>query len=296
MALKDQQTKFNANREKFAKEIEARTKSGQRLGLFSYPMALTVGDSSTNYQKDRKPADQVGKIKGFSNNRGKSTTTETFGKLISNAIGDEYQDPKYFLRSGAGKKAVSKNSFKSGGNGKLTKHSEFVHMTEYDQPIKGPKKVPTNFMTKAANQTFQSGFQYVEDAYERKEDMRKLDYQRRAAQILDKNQPYTSAVYQHGTFEPFRKTYGSDKAFGRKISVKDAPPNFGPFKIGGLPKKGYNKTLGKNPQYIEDPIEDTVTYQKDIKNPVWRGPTHVTSMAYAPMSSHYKNTSGMLKK
>ena len=27
VALKDQQTKFNANREKFAKEIEARTKS-----------------------------------------------------------------------------------------------------------------------------------------------------------------------------------------------------------------------------------------------------------------------------
>jgi hypothetical protein len=71
-------------------------------------MALTVGDASTNYQKDRRPAAEVGKIKGFSNNRGKSTTTETFGKLISNAIGDEYQDPKYFLRSDAGKKTISK--------------------------------------------------------------------------------------------------------------------------------------------------------------------------------------------
>jgi len=53
-------------------------------------MALTVGDASTNYQKDRRPAEEVGKLKGFSNNRGKSTTTDTFGKLISNAIGDEY--------------------------------------------------------------------------------------------------------------------------------------------------------------------------------------------------------------
>lgn len=144
-------------------------------------MSLTVGDSSTNYQRERKEPTEVGKIKGFSNNRGKSTTTDTFGKLISNAVGDEYQDPKYFLRSGAGKKSISKNTFKSAGKGKLTWHSEFSHMKEYDEKIPGQKSVPKNFMTKAANQTFQSGFQYVEDAYERKEDMRKLDYQRRAA-------------------------------------------------------------------------------------------------------------------
>jgi hypothetical protein len=136
----------------------------------------------------------------------------------------------------------------------------------------------------------------VEDAYERKEDMRKLDYQRRAALILDKNQPYISSVTQHGTFDSLRKTFGTEKGFGRKLSVKAEPPQFGPFKIGGLPKKGHNKTLGKYPKYIEDPIEDTVTYQKDVKNPVWRDPTHVTSMAFQPMSSHYKNTSGMLKK
>ena len=37
-------------------------------------------------------------------------------------------------------------------------------------------------------------------------------------------------------------------------------PNYGPFKIGNLPRKGYNKTVGKNFAYIEDPIEDSVTY------------------------------------
>ena len=102
-------------------------------------------------------------------------------------------------------------------------------------------------MTKHPHQTFSQGFNYVEDAYERKEDMRKLDYQRRAAQILDKNQPYTSSVFQHGTFDALRKTYGTEKGFGRKMDIQNDPPSFGPFKIGGLPKKGYNKTLGKNP-------------------------------------------------
>ena len=46
------------------------------------------------------------------------------------------------------------------------------------------------------------------------------------------------------------------------------PPNYGAFKIGNLPKKGYNKNAGPNPPYIEDPVEDTVTYQKGgITNP-----------------------------
>ena len=126
--------------------------------------------------------------------------------------------------------------------------------------------------------------------------MRKLDYQRRAALILDKNQPYTTAVKQHGTFDPFRKTYGSEISFAPKHIAKAQSPNYGAFKIGNLPKQGYNRTLGPNPPYVEDPIEDTVTYQKDIRNPIWRDPTHTQSMPFNPMSSHYKNTNGHLGK
>ena len=87
----DKQTRYTINREKFAREMDARQRAlGQRLGLFSHPICLTVGDASTNYQKDRRPAQEIGKLKKFSNHRGKSTTAETFNKLISNAIGDEY--------------------------------------------------------------------------------------------------------------------------------------------------------------------------------------------------------------
>jgi hypothetical protein len=41
-------------------------------------------------------------------------------------------------------------------------------------------------MSRSTYDAFQKKFVYTEDAYERKEDMRKLDYQRRAALILDK--------------------------------------------------------------------------------------------------------------
>ncbi len=258
----DKQTKNNLNRQQFAREIDARQKSvGQRLGLFSHPICLTVGDASTNYQKDRRPAQEIGKMKNFSNNRGKSTTTETFNKLVSNAIGDEYQDVgKYFLRTDAGKKSISSRSFKPSGGHKLVKNSEFKHQKEYDIHQPGSRKVPVNFLARSTSDSFQKKFMYTEDAYERKEDMRKLDYQRRAALILDKSQPYTTSVFQHGTFDPFRKTYGSDRDFMGKPGFRHDPPQFGPFKIGNLPKKGYNKCLGKNPAYIEDPVEDSVTY------------------------------------
>ena len=53
----NQQERFDINRSTFAKEMDARVKHGQRLGVFSSALPLTVGDSSTNYQKERKNRD-----------------------------------------------------------------------------------------------------------------------------------------------------------------------------------------------------------------------------------------------
>ena len=128
------------NRETFANEIAARTNTGQRHGLFSYPMALTVGDASTNYNCDRRPKELIGKMKNFANNRGKSTTTDTFNKLEPNAIGDEFVDPgQYYLRGGAGKRSISSKSFKPNGGHKLVRNSEFTHMKEFEYHHPGPR-------------------------------------------------------------------------------------------------------------------------------------------------------------
>ena len=129
----------------------------------------------------------IGKQRNFSVYRGKTVTTDTFGKLETNAVGDEFVDPgQYFLRKEAGKRSISSKCFKPSGGHKLVKHSEFLHMKEYDNHHPGPKNAPVNFMSRSTYEPFQKGFAYTEDAYERKEDMRKLDYQRRAALILDK--------------------------------------------------------------------------------------------------------------
>ena len=38
------------------------------------------------------------------------------------------------------------------------------------------------------------------------------------------------------------------------------PPAYGPFKVADPPHKGYNKTIGKNLPYIEDPEVDPITF------------------------------------
>ena len=81
--------RFATNRKNFAERMEAQGR-GQRGGLFSIPLGLTIGDGSTNYQKDRRESEECGRLKGFANERGRATTTDTFNKLSSNAIGDSY--------------------------------------------------------------------------------------------------------------------------------------------------------------------------------------------------------------
>ena len=147
--------------------------------MFSQGIPLTVGDSSTNYQCDRRPKEEIGRIRNFSNTRGKLTTQNTFNKLQSNAIGDEYHDTKplgAFLRTEAGSKVLSDKTFKPSGGHKLVRNSEFQHMKEFDIPSKGLKNTPINFMARSTSESFQKKFKYTEDAYERKEDHRKLDY------------------------------------------------------------------------------------------------------------------------
>ena len=148
-------------------------------------------------------------------------------------------------------------------------------MKDFDEKPKGLNKFKAaSFLARREPETFQKKYPYMEDAYERKEDMRKLDYQRRAALILDKNQPYTTAVFQHGTFDSFRKTYGSGVNFPAKPRYAKPSPKYGPFRMQSKAKAKPGELIGGNSLYIEDPMEDHVAYQKDVKGPIWRDPTH----------------------
>lgn len=252
------QTRYESNRKNFAETMDAVTR-GQRGGLFSLPLGNTIGDSSTYYVKDRKENSEVGKNRCFANTRGRITTSDPFNKLSSNAIGDPYQDAgKYHLRQEAGKRALSGPFNPSGKGNKLLGPIQLTDEKEFILHQAGPNANSTKWL---ATKTHSGGFTtvpYVEDAFERKEDMRRLDYKRRAQLILNKEMPFTSTVKQHGTFEPMNQTYGNDSDFPKKYIPANQKELFGPFRIGNLPKKGHEKTLTPFPRYIEDPPDDSL--------------------------------------
>jgi hypothetical protein len=156
-------------------------------------------------------------------------------------------------------------------------------MKEFNNRTAGsPERTYKNCAITRSPGSFQKKTAYVDDAYERREDMRKLDYQRRAALILDKSSSFRSSVKQRGPFEALRKTYGTDKFFPEKYIPQNPKESYGAFRIGDLAKQGHNSTLGVTPKYIEDPIEDKVLFQKDIKKPIWKDPKHVTTTCWNP--------------
>ena len=53
-------------------------------------------------------------------------------------------------------------------------------MKEFDIPQKGLKNTPINFMARSTSDSFQKKLKYTEDAFERKEDHRKLFFDNRA--------------------------------------------------------------------------------------------------------------------
>lgn len=91
-----------------------------------------------------------------------------------------------------------------------------------------------------------------------------------------KNQPYSVAVRQRGTFYPHEMTYGTSLKFPEKPKEVKLKAKYGPMKIGDAAHTGYNKTFGGSNKsteyrYVEEREQDPVKYQKDIRNPVWHG-------------------------
>ena len=77
-------------------------------------------------------------------------------------------------------------------------------------------------------------------------------------------------------------TYTSDNNFPNKVILKKEKEAYGPFRVGDPPRAGYNKTIGSNFKYIENPENDEVTHIKDVQKPIWRDPKSTTTTFWRP--------------
>ncbi len=80
-----------------------------------------------------------------------------------------------------------------------------------------------------------------------------------------------------------------DRDFAEKRPQAKVPPNYGPFKVGDRPHTGYNKTIGKNPYYKEDPLVDPIAFKKDMKGPIWKVPVRSFSKPMISVHDNFKN-------
>ena len=209
--------------------------------------------SFRNYLVSGREKYEVGKTKQVIINPARGTR-DTFEKLKSNAIGDQFVDPgQYFLRKTD--RAQSSGVFRQSGCNKKVRKSEFEHLHNGPPQRPDPER-RKNFMTRSTYELFQKQVKYTEDLYENKEDLKRQDYVMRRSQILNLQRPYTSTVRQRGTFYAEKTTYGTDREFPnvsnplikeiQKNKPQKQPPLFGPFKRPNPPHVGYNKTIGQN--------------------------------------------------
>ena len=76
----------------------------------------------------------------------------------------------------------------------------------------------------------------------------------------------------------------------QKEKPRKQQPLFGPFKRPNLPHQGYNKTIGSNWPYTEDPEVDPIMYKKGVKEPIWKGPTHGISTPIKTIHDYFRNS------
>lgn len=238
---------------------------------------------------------------------------KSFGKFTSNCIGDPYVDPnQYFLRKSApgdlgtgvsngirsksnmiGGAANHGKPFGPSGSHKTVKNSEFEH--HHNGPPPRPKiENKKGFSTTSKPELFAKKTEYKEDPFERKQDIERDEYAKNNSKILHRDQPFSTVVRQRGTFYPNFQTYGTSIAFPDKKPEAQKAPLYGPFKIGDPMHTGHNKTIGGHgrtteDQYIEEVEEDQVKYQKNVKRPIWKDPTHQLTMMNSTVANNIRN-------
>jgi hypothetical protein len=128
--------------------------------------------------------------------------------------------------------------------------------------ITAPRNFTTNNLKsgQVGPQTyFQGKMVYMEDDYNRKKALATEERKHHQGKILEVSEkPFSQKVSLIGNFNSDKNVYGEDIEIKAKApKAKPAPPELHdkPFQPSHPPKKGYNKTIAKFPEYKEDPLK-----------------------------------------
>lgn len=261
-------------------ETEKQAKK-QRFGLFSQPPPLAVGDNSyfnpktAKKNESGKPITEVRGIYAVGSKTGKSSSN-----YFSNPkyIEEPYVDPgrRALIEAKKNKKRGSSHDqeFKPASGYKTVISASFKHETDYvehkktknvdatGKVITGPPNITSKPGKKGHYATttghlFGKAPEFIKDEYDRPRELKYKEHMEQKKMM----QEQAFKVNDHGNknFQPDKKLYGLDKELPpvkeeKKKNVEDDKgEKRDPFKPSNPPKKGYNATINKFPEYKGDP-------------------------------------------
>lgn len=182
--------------------------------------------------------------------------------------------------------------------------ADFEHMQDYTEVkknFKGPDGVitePRNFLTNppkvglvGKNTTFAGNLEHMADPFDHRKELEKKEREDHLSKLQEK--PFSNKVKPRETFAAVKEVFGEDREYpARKEAEKRKPlmEHDAPFKPSNPPKRGYNKTLDKFPEYKEDPLKEVVRKKgADDDKAKWKPTYNKRSKPTPSVTTNYKN-------
>lgn len=183
--------------------------------------------------------------------------------------------------------------------------ADFDHLTDHveiKKSRKGPDGAviiePRNFLTNPPKKgevgkgtTFAGKIEHMPDQYDRKKEIARKEREEHEKKVQDK--PFSQMAKKKETFATVKDAYGEDRVYPQRKQADKRKPlmeHDAPFKPSNPPKRGYNKTLDRFPEYKADPMKVVIrkkTPEADERK--WRPSHNTKSMPVGSVTTNYKN-------
>jgi hypothetical protein len=265
---------------------ETLTNEGRdKYGLFSYPPAGVSGMENYDFTVSRK-LDQSGKP--LTKPRGIFAGPPKTGKIVSSyfskpeyvTIGDKYVDPDSKERQYQNekkKKIKHEAQFKPSDQSKTDPFKAlFKHMTDHadrkktyrgpdGKVITHPKNITTNPPKYGHGDTtvghlLSKTLPHLAEPYNRPKELAAKELAEHKKKLQEA--PFRTTSYGNNLFNSHKRTFGKDDKVLDPLKPRTLSPSKKlhemEFKPSNPSKHGYNKTIGKFPKYMDNPIKAPV--------------------------------------
>jgi len=260
----------------------------QRFGLFSYKPHHGFGarDDTTkaNYR------DETGKVKTGPKNfmggrpRSANVALDSFTRTGYLSQNDEYIDPSKTMkyRESSRTNKVHSKPFKPSADvpSKIRAPYEFV-----SDPIQATQagNVPKNFVTSRPKSGYGntthghlfSNYRYCTDPFDFPKEMDTKERQNHANRI--QSGPFSITFPKRDHFTPNYRVYRDPPGMSGYRKQKNQA-SVKPFLSTDLPRNGYNCTINRFPDYVEQPTEEPALGQSQGQEGKWKIPYRELSM------------------